>query len=287
MQPKNDTNCPQIRENSSDNLSSDLPPTHRKYNKNRGRQKRKYRTRISQIITEIIDNPSFPKKRIENAYPDLTDAEVEEKYVHFAKKWAEIRHNKKNNKKSVPPELAKGLTLDDFANLTSDFLGSKGVNRDVVNRVLHTGDDNVRVRSRKVNENTIKTVSYFTENYTFNELLDMAAEAIADSKKAESTYESCEISLIQKKGDEKLSENITELRLQDVVDKYIKEYGYKHLLTEVMKISGYKDETKAKALVFDLLIGSQPPIAIIVVLSQMLQISAEEMIDIVRKSFIF
>lgn len=281
MPQKTDANYQQtMRKDSGNDLPHDLP---RNKHNNRGRQK-KYRTRISQTIAEIIDNPTFPKKRIENAYLELTDAEVEEKYVNFAKKWAEIRHNKKNSKKSVPPELAKGLTLDDFANLTSDFLGSKGVNRDVVNRVLHTGDDNVRVRSRKVNENTIKTVSYFTEKYTFNELLDMAAEAIADSKKAESTYKSCEISLVQKREDE--SEHI-EFKLQDLIDQYIKKYGYKHLLTEVMKISGYKDETKAKALVFDLLIGSQPPIAIIVVLSQMLQISAEEMIDIVKRSFIF
>lgn len=283
MSLKSDTNLPQTI---GEDWGSDLVSQSKKNPKNK-RPTKKHRTRISQAIAEIIDSPTFPKKRIEDAYPDLTDAEVEEKYHHFAKKWTEIRHNKKFNKKSVPPELAKGLSLDDFANLTSDFLGSKGVNRDVVNRVLHTGDDAVQVRSRKVNENTIKTVSYFTEKYTFDELLDMAAEAIADSKKSETTNNSCEISLIQGKKDNECSDkNISDLRMSNIIDQYIKKYGYKHLLDEIMKISGYEEETKAKALVFDLLIGSQPPIAIIVVLSQMLQISAEEMIDIVRRSFI-
>lgn len=262
-----------------------------------GRTREKnYKTKIAQAIAEIIDNPYFPQKRIENAYPDLSEKEVEEKYIEFARKWAKVRHDKKFGKKSVSPEKAKGLSLDDFASMTSDFLGGKGANRDIVNRVLHTGDDSVQVRSRKVNERAILIISHFSDKYTFQDLLNMAAEAIANSKKTElfkqtintEDYSTKEIERMEKKQEtEKKEEKLyADMKLANLVEEYTNKFGYEHLLSEIMKISGYEEKTKAKALVFDLLTGEQPPIAVVVILSKMLEISAEKMLEIVKRSFI-
>lgn len=244
-------------------------------------RKKNHKTKIATTISQIINDPHFPEKRIEGAYPDLKDSEVEIKYQTFAKKWSGIRQEKKYGRTTVPPSEAKGLTLDDFAALTGDFLGKKGLNRDVINRVLHSGDSSVKTRHRTPNEKAIKILSNFTKDYTFDQILNMAKEAIAESKKNEAErinnpHETDPIEYpIKESG----------LKLHDVINRYIKKHGHDHLLSEIMKISGYEEESKAKALAFNLLSGSDPHIATVVILSRGMEIPGEKMIEIVRRSF--
>jgi len=129
------------------------------------------------VLKDIMKFPDFPSSRIDGAYEGKSDEEVAKLYKNFASTWKEEKLKVRRGDTTGTP---KGLSIDKFVQMVADFYGdAQIINRDTVNRVIHTGDPNTKIGATKINHEVLRIFANFSDKYSYKDLVGLAQEALS------------------------------------------------------------------------------------------------------------
>ncbi|WP_414573148.1 hypothetical protein [Nostoc sp. CCY 9925] len=123
-------------------------------------------TEFGEKIREIYKKPHLP----ESVLPESRI--TPEDHQNLIEKWSPIIE-KKNSLGSK-----KGLSLDEFTKLITDFFGYQIINRSLIDRLIHTGNPYRENHAKVLKENNLRIISYFTNNYSYAELRAIALKIL-------------------------------------------------------------------------------------------------------------
>jgi hypothetical protein len=163
-------------------------------------------TEFGEIIRDFYKNPDLPNSVLPQS--KITPAE----HQKLIDKWS-IIIEKKNS-----IGVKKGLSLDEFTLLVNEFFGYQVINRSLIDRLIHTGNPYRESHAKTLRTDNLKTISYFTNKYSYEELKAIALKVLGQ-KQNELTIEN----------NNELTMEDEEETLKEVLFNYLNKNGYKHL----------------------------------------------------------
>ncbi|MBD2409473.1 hypothetical protein H6H01_01855 [Nostoc calcicola FACHB-3891] len=166
-------------------------------------------TEFGEIIREIYKKPYLPESILPQS--KITP----EEHQKLIEKWS-IIIEKKNSQ-----GVKKGLSLDEFTLLVNEFFGYQVINRSLIDRLIHTGNPHRESHAKTLRKDNLKTISYFTNNYSYDELKVIALKVLGQNI-TENVTETNNLTMEYKEEDK-------EETVKEALLNYLNKNGYKNL----------------------------------------------------------
>ncbi|BAY78767.1 hypothetical protein NIES25_52440 [Nostoc linckia NIES-25] len=216
-------------------------------------------TEFGEVIRGIYKNPYLPESILPQS--KITPNE----HLELVKKWSEIVE-KKNTL-----GVKKGLSLDEFTLLVNEFFGYQVINRSLIDRLIHTGNPHRESHAKTLRKDNLKTISYFTNKYSYDELKAIAFKVLGQNIT------------------ENVTENVTETNNLTMEDK---EETVKEALLNYLNKNGYKNLTNFgvnPSDILEILFEDKPKVEIktILLLPDVLGIPKSDFLELLEKEIEF